>query len=98
MTMIQTSLLNVNAKSSLAQKVRFAILMTAILSVACSADSGDARQVAPPKRPNILFIFCDDHAYQAISAYQSVSAYGLELNETRSPADETDVWIGPSGW
>ena len=34
------------------------------------------------KRPNILFVFCDDHAYQAISAYQSVSAYGLKLNET----------------
>src|SRR5262249_60883680 len=24
---------------------------------------------APPKRPNIVFIFSDDHAYQAISAY-----------------------------
>ena len=34
------------------------------------------------KRPNILFIFCDDHAYQAISAYQKVSAYGLNLNQT----------------
>lgn len=34
------------------------------------------------KRPNILFIFCDDHAYQAISAYQNVSAYGLSLNQT----------------
>ena len=34
------------------------------------------------KRPNILFIFCDDYAYQAISAYQAVSAYRLKLNET----------------
>ena len=34
------------------------------------------------KRPNILFIFSDDHAYQAISAYQQVSAYGLDLNQT----------------
>ena len=34
------------------------------------------------ERPNILFIFCDDHAYQAISAYQSVSPYHLKLNET----------------
>src|SRR5262249_44212228 len=31
---------------------------------------------ALPKRPNILFIFCDDHAYQAISAY------GYGLNKT----------------
>lgn len=36
----------------------------------------------PPERPNIVFIFCDDHAYQAISAYQSVSAYHLNLNQT----------------
>jgi len=37
---------------------------------------------AAPPRPNILFIYCDDHAYQAISAYQEVSAYGLNLNQT----------------
>lgn len=30
----------------------------------------------PPRRPNILFIFSDDHAYQAISAY------GSRLNRT----------------
>jgi arylsulfatase A-like enzyme len=30
----------------------------------------------------LLFDFCDNHAYQASSAYQSVSAYGLKLNET----------------
>jgi len=28
-------------------------------------------QAAGPKRPNVLFIFTDDHAYQAISAYGS---------------------------
>jgi len=39
-------------------------------------------QTDHPQRPNILFVYCDDHAYQAISAYQSVSAYGLKLNET----------------
>jgi len=27
------------------------------------------------KRPNILFIFCDDHAYQAISAYQQITPF-----------------------
>ena len=45
---------------------------------------GPARAVAAdaPRRPNILMIYCDDHAYQAISAYQTVSAYGLKLNET----------------
>ena len=30
----------------------------------------------PEKRPNILFIFSDDHAFQAIGAY------GSEINET----------------
>jgi arylsulfatase A-like enzyme len=50
-----------------------------------SVDSNLAAQQGPAdtsKRPNILFVFCDDHAYQAISAYQSVSAYGLQLNNT----------------
>ena len=46
----------------------------------CMPASAAAGARAP--RPNILFIYCDDHAYQAISAYQSVSAYGLKLNET----------------
>ena len=32
------------------------------LVVACASQ-------AAPKQPNILFIFSDDHAYQAISAY-----------------------------
>ena len=31
---------------------------------------------APPARPNILFIYADDHAYQA------VGAYGSKINET----------------
>lgn len=34
--------------------------------------------LAAPKQPNILFIFSDDHAYQAISAYQ----HSLKLVET----------------
>jgi len=40
-------------------------------AVACSAALADT-----PKRPNIVFIFSDDHAYQAISAY------GSKLNRT----------------
>ena len=39
-------------------------------------------EAAGNRRPNILFLFCDDHAYQAISAYQEVSAYHLNLNRT----------------
>jgi arylsulfatase A-like enzyme len=44
--------------------------------------SRPAREASGADRPNILFVYCDDHAYQAISAYQSVSAYGLPLNQT----------------
>ena len=54
--------------------VRLVLLLAAILAAACPAFAAN--------RPNILFVFCDDHAYQAISAYQSVSAYGLKLNDT----------------
>jgi arylsulfatase A-like enzyme len=35
-----------------------------------------SRAADAPAKPNILFIFCDDHAYQA------VSAYGHNLNKT----------------
>ena len=41
------------------------------------AGPGTAGQApVPPPRPNILFIFTDDHAYQAISAY------GSRINQT----------------
>jgi arylsulfatase A-like enzyme len=49
----------------------FGILLgTLCVSVDCTADDG--------KPPNILFIFSDDHAYQAVSAY----GHPLKLNET----------------
>src|SRR5213079_2440950 len=38
--------------------------------------SGRTALAADGKRPNVLFIFSDDHAYQA------VSAYGFGLNQT----------------
>lgn len=34
------------------------------------------------QRPNILFVFCDDHAYQAISAYREICPYNIPLNQT----------------
>ena len=66
--------------------MRWAIVAVAVAALATVlARPGVAAQPGPndrPERPNIVFVFCDDHAYQAISAYQSVSAYGLKLNET----------------
>ncbi|HEY3901588.1 MAG TPA: sulfatase [Chthoniobacter sp.] len=41
---------------------RILVVLLAVLPVLHAAD-------APPKRPNIVFIFSDDHGYQAISAY-----------------------------
>ncbi len=50
------------------------ILLTAHLCLGFFALSGTliAQKTAPPaKRPNIIFIMSDDHAYQAISAYDN---------------------------
>jgi len=53
--------------------------LLAAVGVGCAVRGAEPR---PARRPNILLIYCDDHAYQAISAYQSVSAYRLDLNRT----------------
>lgn len=42
------------------------ILFVALAVVGVTASAADA---AKAKQPNIVFIFSDDHAYQAISAY-----------------------------
>ena len=49
------------------------IFVGALLALACSSEEKQAETDDPP---NILFIMSDDHAYQAISAY------GHNLNET----------------
>lgn len=52
-------------------------LIVASLSAWMSPRSADAQdQAEAPQRPNILFLFTDDHAYQ------SISAYGSKINET----------------
>ena len=78
--MSQINLLHFTVKLSCAHHMRLVILLVAVLATAHSAAA--ARETTPARPPNILFVFCDDHAYQAISAYQSVSAYGLKLNDT----------------
>jgi hypothetical protein len=48
-----------------------------VLVTPCVVLGGGAEtKAAESKRPNIAFIFSDDHAYQAISAY------GSKLNKT----------------
>ena len=47
-------------------------LAAALLTLACTTSEGPARDAAPDDRPNILFVFTDDHASHAISAYGSV--------------------------
>jgi arylsulfatase A-like enzyme len=71
-------------KAGAPRRAALGLLFAALAAVTGGTSSLEANGAAPADktRPNILFIFCDDHAYQAISAYQSVSAYGLKLNET----------------
>ncbi|MBT8401042.1 MAG: sulfatase [Rhodothermia bacterium] len=52
---------------------RWFALVIAASAISCSAP---ARLEAPPERPNIIFIFADDHAAHA------VSAYGSKINTT----------------
>src|SRR5215203_750884 len=40
-----------------------------LLAIAAGANVSGLAHAAEAKRPNIVFIFSDDHAYQAISAY-----------------------------
>lgn len=52
----------------------FFVLLALLFDSSLFGDEG--QQSHAPKRPNILFLFTDDHAYQAISCYGSV------LNQT----------------
>lgn len=44
--------------------------------------SAAAKETVSPKKPNILFIISDDHAFQAISAYGHKLSDGSQLNRT----------------
>ena len=62
-------------------KAVFAI--AALPLVAMSGSSVSAPDVAPAvDRPNIVFLFSDDHAAHAISAYQQSLKYGVRLPPT----------------
>src|SRR5262245_57911184 len=45
------------------------VAFVALSGVAAEAQAPRGSETLPAKRPNILLIFSDDHAYQAISAY-----------------------------
>ena len=53
-------------------------------TLGCGIRSPEAEPLsaAVPERPNILFLFSDDHAAHAISAYQTVLKYGVKLPPT----------------
>jgi arylsulfatase A-like enzyme len=54
----------------------FRLFLACALTLAVLGDRSALRAADESKRPNILFIFADDHAYQAISAYEH------KLNQT----------------
>lgn len=47
------------------------ITLVSAFALACVAGKGIAQNTQATQRPNILYIMCDDHAIQAISAYGS---------------------------
>ena len=47
------------------------IVSLAALSCIASAATAQSGQATMPNRPNIVYIMCDDHAFQCISAYGS---------------------------
>jgi len=52
-------------------KINFGILLLLMALLTAYSYSQDEKYNAPSKRPNVLFIMSDDHAYQAISAYDN---------------------------
>lgn len=50
------------------------LVVIAVLLTACNG-TGDSGQQSGAKQPNIIFIFSDDHAYQAIGAYGNTLAH-----------------------
>ena len=64
--------------SPVGPRTRLTALAAALVLVAC----GDAPPEAAAERPNILFIFADDHAAHALSAYRPHLRYGAELPPT----------------
>jgi arylsulfatase A-like enzyme len=56
-------------------RIRNALLALAACVASCTPDAPDVSE-APSTTPNILFVFADDHAFQAVGAYGSV------INET----------------
>lgn len=65
--------------------MRIPPFLLALLGIACLVTAAAARQDAKSERPNILFIFSDDHAYQAISAYGG----GASASRGREPLNQT---------
>jgi len=50
------------------------ISLTALVAASCLISCG--QEAGAPRKPNIVFVFADDHAYQAIGAY------GSKINKT----------------
>ncbi|MFM1877242.1 MAG: hypothetical protein RLZZ241_108 [Bacteroidota bacterium] len=50
-------------------KIRFLQALLVLALVSCQESQNKPEEILSKKRPNIVFIISDDHAYQAISAY-----------------------------
>ena len=45
-----------------------------------------ALQAAPPERPNLLFIYTDDHSYRTLSCYEGAESWARTPNMDRLAA------------
>jgi arylsulfatase A-like enzyme len=58
---------------------RVAAVLAAVVLAACSTTRPAPVSAARDERPNIVFLFSDDHAAHAISAYREHLRYGVQL-------------------
>ena len=58
--------------------IRNLIVFSTLIFISCVKE--EESQKKPTERPNILFIMSDDHAYQAISAYDGQDSYKHQIS------------------
>ncbi len=60
----------------------FVVLTLVLSALISSSQAASAAEPTGAERPNILFVYCDDHAYQAISAYRPICPHNIAINQT----------------
>ncbi len=77
---------------------RCILLWGLAIGLVAGVGMGTEATAAPAARPNILFIFTDDHAQRAISAYGSVVNQTPHLERLQQEYGDTGLYADPSTW